>query len=112
MPISLSQVLSDAKIEMDGDVPLSITETPANKLGKRFVIDMFKKAFRALRKAENAWAKFLDEQNKEITHLNGRVLELTDENRRLERVMIERGMEIVGLSQKDRQFALPAAASG
>ena len=111
MPIQnlVSKAMIDSKIDMDGDVPKLIVDTPSQQLGKRLVIGVFKKAFRALRLAESSAIDSCMEQEGKFEKLQGEHRDLLKENHRLERVMILRGLEIVGVSAKDRQFALPAA---
>ncbi len=99
-------------MQFQGDVPLSISERPAGKIGKRQVMKEWTQFFASLRLLTTKLAEDSDADDKTIRSLNTELRAMTDENRRLERVMIERGLEIVGVSAKDRQFALPAAATG
>ena len=116
MPISslvdAAQVASTKYgMQFEGDVPLSVSDVPAHKIGKRQVTKEWKQFHASLRLLGTKVADDADNQQKKIDVLHQRVEDLMDENRRLERVMIERGLEIVGVSAKDRQFALPAGTS-
>ena len=117
MPISSIADEAQAKastkygMQFEGDVPLSVSDVPAHKIGKRQVTKEWKQFHASLRLLSSKVATDADLQQKEINDLHGRVESLMEETRRLERVMIERGLEIVGVSAKDRQFALPAGTS-
>ena len=111
MSMDTAQAVASKKYGMkfEGDVPLSVSDTPAKKLGKRQVTKEWRQFFALSRILCDQDAAKDSAMRERIDRLNAKVNALQDENRSLERVMIERGLEIVGVSQKDRQFALPAA---
>ena len=109
MSMDTAQAVASKKhgMKFEGDVPLSISDTPAKHLGKRQVTKEWRQFFALCRILCDQDAQENGVLREKLDGLNAHVNELTAENRRLERVMIERGLEIVGVSQKDRQFALP-----